>query len=287
MSGYLIGGTSNGIPTNEFWEFNPDDEQQPWKPWTTPRPVPAKRSQASAVYAVHNSGSSIYLFGGLDENKQPCNDLYAFDINGAWWDTLTPSNPPSPRYASALGFAGLVYNIGGILRGADGEKTITDEVHRLRAFSSAWDKMEKFPETQCNSLVFSVGDSIIYAGLGQTSLGDSPAFSNRFFVSETFSISGINWRELHPMPGSPGSKALGGAVVGTNNIYVIDNEGYIHIFDMQNEKWSEKSETRRLPAGNRKIHCVYGFAGDGKLYIGLGEDSREIISYDPGWDTDN
>jgi N-acetylneuraminic acid mutarotase len=287
MSGYLIGGTSNGIPTNEFWEFNPDDEQ-PWKQWTKIRPVPAKRTQSSAVYAALNSGLPfIYLFGGLDEDKQPCNDLYVFDINVSLWDKLTPSINPSPRYASALGYLDFVYNIGGILRDANGKDSITDQVHRLLQYSTAWKEVTKFPEAQCNSLVFSVDDSIIYAGLGQTSLNDSPAFSKRLFVSKNITEEGIEWDDRLPsMPGSPGSKALGGAVIGTN-IYVVDDGGYIHIFDMQNEKWSEKSETRRLPVKNRKIHCVYGFAGDGKLYIGLGEDSREIISYDPGWDTDN
>lgn len=262
MLGYLVGGSTGMVPTNDFWEFNPTRQA-----WRMLDPIPVKRSYASAVY----TSSVILVFGGKGEGDVLLNDMYHY---GTTWE-LTPqnTNPPSARYASASSFLNsYMYVIGGISK-VNNVETIQNEVCRFAIYPYSWENSVTFPEAQYNGLAFSVG-GVLYAGLGLTSL-DGSAYSNRFFSIEEYDTS---WTEQSQMPGG---KALGGTVVGTD-IYIVDDQGYIHIYKTEERIW--KTVSQRLPVANRKIHCVYGFSGSDKVYIGLGENSRDIISYDPGWD---
>jgi N-acetylneuraminic acid mutarotase len=264
--GYLIVDSN---PSNKFWEFNPVKQL-----WTELTSMPVYRSMSSSVH----TSTTILFFGGKDENGRPVNDMYHYDYTlDSWQETRPSNNPPTERYASASGYAhgSIMYLIGGVTI-ENNLETITDEVHAFRALGSLWLKAPpSFPEAQCNGFAFVVGERI-YSGLGYTSLDAPQTYGNKLY---SLSENETEWTEHDAMPGS---KALGGTVVDSN-IYVVDDQGYIHIFDTVNKVWKEKTEYRRLPVANRKIHCVYGFTGSKKIYIGLGEDSKSMISYDTGW----
>lgn len=276
--GYLIGGEDAGnSPTDQMWEFNKSD-----KKWRRRIQLPRKRSWM----AVANTTTALFLFGGLDENKQPTNNVYYWSIsddnNSSWLE----SNNPGP--APTFGSFGTLFNgmlvIGGVQQSSLGHNdSIVADVWELDIIKNLqWDQRSQFPEPQYGGFAFTVTvqtRKTIFAGLGKNSVNANTS-SNNFWSSTD---NGSTWDEKKKMPGNGVARAGvlldTGQIYTTKYIYIVDNLGYIHRYDVWENQWVTKS---RLPAGSRDVHCMYT---DGKLiYIGLGDNANQLWVYDPSWD---
>ncbi|MDF9829608.1 kelch repeat-containing protein [Parabacteroides sp. PF5-6] len=265
--GYLIGGNRGASLSRECWEFDPADNS--WKNMSSPVSLHIGLKGHASVY----NGTVVVTFGGIDDNQQLTNKTYAHIFTE--WQEIVPNNdPPSPRYNTAASFYNnSMYVVGGIVRNGETEE-VSNEVWDFQVFPANWRRNPDMPEAQYDvlSFVLEKNDRNLYAGLGLTAVGDPTSHSNRFFV---YRDSEQQWTELSPMPG--GNKAAGGTVID-GIIYVADEQGYLHKYNPANDSWS--TITVRIPVDYRKMHCMFGFNRNPKVYIG----GNQLISYDPGWD---
>lgn len=262
--GYLIGGDKGAQLSRECWEFDPVAKS--WKNLTS------LNLGLSGHASVYNQ-TVIVSFGGITDNRQATNKTYAHTFID--WREIVPNNtPPSPRYnISGAYYNSAMYILGGITQNGEIEE-VSNEVWSFQVFPPDWKKKPDMPQAQYKPLSFAIGNSL-YAGLGLTAVGDMSSYSNRFFV---YREANQQWRELAAMPGG---KAVGGTVID-GIIYVADEQGYLHTYNSTENTW--RTISTRIPTANRKIHCMFGFNRNAKVYIGLGDYTTQLISYDPGWD---
>jgi len=263
--GYLVGGNTGVNPSANFSEFNLQTQS-----WRNLNPLPEGLSWVSAIH----TGDVPMVFGGLGQDSKPRNKLY-FYSDDAWKEYNQGNLPPSPRYAAASCYASIsLYVIGGITYGSNGTPQITNEVWSYATLRGLWVNNANIPEPQYRGLAFTV-NAKVYAGLGLTSLNENTR-SKHFFV---YDEATDQWTEL---PSMPGGNALAGTVVNNEMIYIADDQGYLHVYNVKNSSW--RTISQRLPVESRTINCMYGFPNNGKVYIGLGSNKNRLISYDPGWD---
>ncbi|SEF55006.1 hypothetical protein SAMN05444001_102204 [Parabacteroides chinchillae] len=258
-SGLILGGDIGAEATNEFWEYRAYKNE-----WLQRNSFPVKRKWQTAI----NIGSAVIAFGGVGSDNVSTKDLYLYSLFTNYWEQITydETNAPDARYLSA-GFAykDSVFIVGGIRSGS-----ITDEVWSIKpANAEKWVKKSTFPEKQCRGIAVVIGDKI-YAGLGNKDWV-TPSYSRKLYVS----TDGANtWKELNSINAN-----VRCGVAFDNNIYVVDDVGYIWKYDITTNSWTLKSQ---LPSGNRDIYCMYSL--DGLIYLGQGTSGSSIISYDPSWD---
>ncbi|MDH6311834.1 hypothetical protein M2137_000593 [Parabacteroides sp. PFB2-10] len=273
--GYLVGGDKNsyGDQTNQFWKFdmNPgSDYYLTWQENTSH--LPAKRS----MMAIASNKDGIHVWGGFDTHRQPSSNHYYNVFRENDWK-LSSEIGPTPMFGSFACYQIDIIMIGGVQRTASGD-SIVSEVWKQRVMQiPGWVQEADFPEAQYCGYAFAVGD-YIYAGLGLTSTGFNPDFSNRLWSTRkaVYDSDVFNWEEQEPMPGDYAAKA--GVAIGSS-IYIVDSEGYIRVFDTIMKTWSTANS--RVPDTHRNIHCV--FSDGKKMYIGFGTN-RTTICYDPSWD---
>jgi len=272
--GYLIGGNKGSGLSRQCWEFDSIE-----KSWKILAPMNMGLSNHASIY----NGTVVVTFGGINENQQVTNKTYGHIFTN--WQEIVPIDPPSPTYdsppsprysMSASCYSNTMYIIGGIIKNGETEE-VTNEVWDFQIVPANWKRKPDMPEAQYKALSFVIdkSDKNLYAGLGLTSIDDPTSNSNRFFV---YRESESRWDELDPMPGG---KAIGGTVVD-GIIYVADDQGYLYKYSPTAKNWSKISS--RIPTDNQKVHCMFGFNKNPKVYIGLGNSATELISYDPGWD---
>ena len=135
-----------------------------------------------------------------------------------------------------------------------------------------WSKKSNFPIKQYGGISVVIGDRI-YAGLGIINKADpSLEYTTQFWSTDKNAVA---WEKEASFPG----RMLLCAIAYGNYVYGVDGDGYIWRYDPDSQNWSQKSQ---LPAANRSVHCMYVL--DNYIYIGLGNASNSLISYDPTWD---
>ena len=133
-------------------------------------------------------------------------------------------------------------------------------------------KKSNFPIKQYGGISVVIGDRI-YAGLGIINKADpSLEYTTQFWSTDKNAVA---WEKEASFPG----RMLLCAIAYGNYVYGVDGDGYIWCYDPDSQNWSQKSQ---LPAANRSVHCMYVL--DNYIYIGLGNASNSLISYDPTWD---
>ncbi|GEM_PF-1477965 len=278
-SGYLMGGEdSNNSPTDQTWEFDTSTNR-----WQRRGQLPGKRSWM----AVANTTTAIFLFGGLDENKQPRKEVFYWTMsegNDTW--QVSNNAGPQPTFSSfgCLGNGMIV--IGGVQQNSMGvNDSIVANVWELGFINNLnWDQKPEFPEPQYGGVAIPAtlnGKKTIFAGLGKNAIGIESS-TNNFWAS---SDNAVTWQQKKTMPGNAIAKAGvlldTGSSITTKYIYIIDSQGYIRRYDIWEDEWVTKS---RLPAGSREVHCMYSDETGKYIYIGLGDNANQLMIYDPSWD---
>jgi len=280
--GYLLGGeASNGL-TNEFWEFD-------GKEWKAKTPdIPVYRSKMTAF----TTDISLIFYGGLDENKKPSSDLYAY--YNSEWSLIEPKGGEKPEpFTKGVGcYLQELFFIGGLKY----DNVITKEVWGFKPDpTNTWERKPDFKVEQFGGIaipmeIWEVNKekyTAIFAGLGRISNWVESSH-NRLWATYD---KAQTWQEKQP---KPGGTTMAGVFVEKRNamnnrtedasIYVIDNENYIWRYDVLKDKWSQKSQ---LPQKNRKeIYCMYSI--NNLIYIGVGNGvEKELICYNPDAEMNN
>lgn len=265
--GYLLGGDTGPAVTDQFNVYNATDNR-----WNELSPYPQKlRGMTAIAY-----DTKVVVFGGQGQDETPTDGFFYCNLGGYTgnrWEELQKEAGkewPAPKcYATGCKYGDYIYIIGGIGQG----KTVTDEVWSYRLINKQWKKNNAFPEKQYGGIAVVIGDAL-YAGLGMNENGFTPTSTKTLWVSAGDMQT---WQKETTMPQAAGN--VQGAVAFQNNLFVVDDKGFIWKYTLSSHGWSKMSQ---LPAANREIHCLYAI-GD-RIYIGLGNTSNKLIAYDPSWD---
>lgn len=257
-TGFLLGGDTGSDCTDEFWGYLHNKGE-----WISLKSQPEKLSGQSCF----STGFGLWAFGGADNNGKLSDNFYAYSTFDNTWSINESKNKPKGIYrAASCVLSEQAYLIGGR------RDTLMNDVWIYNIRNAEWKQGYRFPIKQYGGISVVVNDRI-YAGFGiinRSSL--SPQYTNRLWSADE-SMTG--WSEETSLPNG----AILCAVGFNNSIYGIDEDGYIWEYETEAMVWHKKS---RLPEMKRRVHCIYLLRD--RIYIGLGDTSDSLISYDPYWD---
>ena len=256
--GFLLGGDTGSDCTDEFWGYLHNKRE-----WISLKNQPEKLSGQTCF----STGFALWAFGGSDKSGKISDNFYTYSTFDNTWSINKSNDAPKGMYrASSSVLNDHAYLIGGR------RDTLMNDVWIYNIRKEEWKRGKDFPIKQYGGISVVINDRI-YAGLGiinRTNL--SPQYTNRLWSADE---SVATWSEETSLPNG----AILCAVGYGNSIYGIDKDGYIWQYDTESMVWQQKS---RLPEMKRGAHCM--FVLNNQIYIGLGDTSDSLISYDPYWD---
>lgn len=269
--GYLLGGsTQDSQLTDQFLRYNASADQ-----WNKREPFPDRRKWQTLI--SYNS-SSLWAFGGLDEDGQMNNDLYIYYTRDDLWRITEPTNGTKP--AAVCNAMGITDNLniliagGRILTGSS--ERATDKVWAFNTLGASWAELSPLPAAIYDGIALET-DGRIFIGFGKTgtSVSGEPTYNTAWWSSPVMADGGITWTEETAFAGADGIRA---ACVFEGDIYVLDTDGYIWIYDTYDKEWEMKSQ---LPSEIRNASVL--FALGNMIYVHA-PSSKLTVAYDPTWD---
>lgn len=269
--GYLLGGsTQDSQLTDQFLRYNASADQ-----WNKREPFPDRRKWQTLI--SYNS-SSLWAFGGLDEDGQMNNDLYIYYTRDDLWRMTEPTDGTKP--AAVCNAMGITDNLniliagGRILTGSS--ERATDKVWAFNKLGASWAELSPLPKAIYDGIALEA-DGRIFIGFGKTgtSVSGEPTYNTAWWSSPVMADGGITWTEETAFAGADGIRA---ACVFEGDIYVLDTDGYIWIYDTYDKEWEMKSQ---LPSEIRNASVL--FALGNMIYVHA-PSSKLTVAYDPTWD---
>ena len=269
--GYLLGGsTQDSQLTDQFLRYNASADQ-----WNKREPFPDRRKWQTLI--SYNS-SSLWAFGGLDEDGQMNNDLYIYYTRDDLWRMTEPTDGTKP--AAVCNAMGITDNLniliagGRILTGSS--ERATDKVWAFNTLGASWAELSPLPKAIYDGIALEI-DGRIFIGFGKTgtSVSGEPTYNTAWWSSPVMADGGITWTEETAFAGADGIRA---ACVFEGDIYVLDTDGYIWIYDTYDKEWDMKSQ---LPSDIRNASVL--FALGNMIYVHA-PSSKLTVAYDPTWD---
>ena len=269
--GYLLGGsTQDSQLTDQFLRYNASADQ-----WNKREPFPDRRKWQTLI--SYNS-SSLWAFGGLDEDGQMNNDLYIYYTRDDLWRITEPTDGTKP--AAVCNAMGITDNLniliagGRILTGSS--ERATDKVWAFNTLGASWAELSPLPKAIYDGIALET-DGRIFIGFGKTgtSVSGEPTYNTAWWSSPVMADGGITWTEETAFAGADGIRA---ACVFEGDIYVLDTDGYIWIYDTYDKEWEMKSQ---LPSEIRNASVL--FALGNMIYVHA-PSSKLTVAYDPTWD---
>ena len=269
--GYLLGGsTQDSQLTDQFLRYNASADQ-----WNKREPFPDRRKWQTLI--SYNS-SSLWAFGGLDEDGQMNNDLYIYYTRDDLWRMTEPTDGTKP--AAVCNAMGITDNLniliagGRILTGSS--ERATDKVWAFNTLGASWAELSPLPKAIYDGIALEI-DGRIFIGFGKTgtSVSGEPTYNTAWWSSPVMADGGITWTEETAFAGADGIRA---ACVFEGDIYVLDTDGYIWIYDTYDKEWEMKSQ---LPSEIRNASVL--FALGNMIYVHA-PSSKLTVAYDPTWD---
>ena len=269
--GYLLGGsTQDSQLTDQFLRYNASADQ-----WNKREPFPDRRKWQTLI--SYNS-SSLWAFGGLDEDGQMNNDLYIYYTRDDLWRITEPTDGTKP--AAVCNAMGITDNLniliagGRILTGSS--ERATDKVWAFNTLGASWAELSPLPKAIYDGIALEI-DGRIFIGFGKTgtSVSGEPTYNTAWWSSPVMADGGITWTEETAFAGADGIRA---ACVFEGDIYVLDTDGYIWIYDTYDKEWEMKSQ---LPSEIRNASVL--FALGNMIYVHA-PSSKLTVAYDPTWD---
>lgn len=269
--GYLLGGsTQDSQLTDQFLRYNASADQ-----WNKREPFPDRRKWQTLI--SYNS-SSLWAFGGLDEDGQMNNDLYIYYTRDDLWRMTEPTDGTKP--AAVCNAMGITDNLniliagGRILTGSS--ERATDKVWAFNTLGASWAELSPLPKAIYDGIALEI-DGRIFIGFGKTgtSVSGEPTYNTAWWSSPVMADGGITWTEETAFAGAAGIRS---ACVFDEDIYVLDTDGYIWIYDTDDKEWEMKSQ---LPSEIRNASVL--FALGNMIYVHA-PSSKLTVAYDPTWD---
>lgn len=271
LLGYLLGGsTQDSQLTDQFLRYNASADQ-----WNKREPFPDRRKWQTLI--SYNS-SSLWAFGGLDEDGQMNNDLYIYYTRDDLWRMTEPTDGTKP--AAVCNAMGITDNLniliagGRILTGSS--ERATDKVWAFNTLGASWAELSPLPAAIYDGIALET-DGRIFIGFGKTgtSVSGEPTYNTAWWSSPVMADGGITWTKETAFAGADGIRA---ACVFEGDIYVLDTDGYIWIYDTYDKEWEMKSQ---LPSEIRNASVL--FALGNMIYVHA-PSSKLTVAYDPTWD---
>ena len=262
--GYVSGGDLGASYSNDLWSYSPKEDK-----WAACLAFIGEARKWQVSVGLDNVA---YIFGGVNNKGEVSNDLHYYRSYDNTWVKLKTNGPMPTHSAVAAVIDYTFYLVGG--KHDDG---LSKEVWLYVPVVRTWLKQIDFPIAQYGGMVVNV-DDILYAGLGMV---DDYGKSTRTIWSSKWTDDRYrieSWNEETVLPEEASS--CRNAVVLNGCIYVLDTKGKVWMYDVKSKKWEEKSPVSGK--GTYRFHCM--FVIDGRIYLGLGEDDKTFLCYDPAWD---
>lgn len=262
--GYILGGDLGASYSNELWSYSSAENK-----WAACLAFPNEARKWQTAISLDDV---VYVFGGMDNKGGVSDDMYYYRSYDNTWVKIK-SEGPAPTHSAVA--ATLNYSF--YLVGGKQAKEMSNEVWLYVPVVRTWLKQKEFPIAQYGGMVVNV-NGVLYAGLGMT---DDYGKTTRSIWSSEWSEDGYeikDWNEETKLPEE--ASACRNAVVLDDCIFVLDNKGKIWKYDPKSKEWEKKSPISET--GSYRYHCM--FVVDGKIYLGLGEDDKTLMCYDPDWD---
>jgi N-acetylneuraminic acid mutarotase len=182
---YVVGGSSNGTPTNRAWRFSPDErEWQELAPMSTARYAPA----GDVI------GHRFYVTGGsMSDAGTPFNSMEVYDFETGEW-LSGPDMPTARHHHSAVEVDGDLYVAGGR---RPGEFSL-DSFERFDPETNEWEELPALPQGTGGNAAVATEDEVVVAG-GGDDLGTGGAEGVDAWVTRAvwaFDREAMSWRRL-------------------------------------------------------------------------------------------
>src|SRR5690606_4778807 len=142
--------------------------------WESIIPTGDELPRARKGFTIVGIQSKIYLFGGVDDENKPLNDLFILDVHTNKWEKCECNDKPSPRSNYAITVFDDKYII--VHGGQDGSLYYND-MHIFSIEKQSWIKVlykqeeNDIPDARANhSLHISKGHAIIFGGTNGISI---------------------------------------------------------------------------------------------------------------------
>jgi N-acetylneuraminic acid mutarotase len=135
---YVVGGYSNGEPTNGLWRYSPDEGR-----WTEL----AGMRRARAAHGAAVIGHRLYVVGGASEwlltdpEAAPTASMEVYDFDTGEWSEA-PDMPTARHHLGVAAMGGDLYAVGGR---AVGEFSL-ETVERFDSGSARWETLPRLPQ---------------------------------------------------------------------------------------------------------------------------------------------
>ena len=104
------------------------------------------------------------------------------------------------------------------------------------------------------------------------------SYSKSLWSSSDF----LHWEEQSACPTT--AQGILRGVLCSNKLYALDTDFTMWAFDPVNNVWSKQLTSFGSLLSTGSFNNMFMFAIDGIIYMGLTNDSKKFIKYDPAWD---
>jgi N-acetylneuraminic acid mutarotase len=201
---YLVGGASNGPPTNTMWRYSPARRQ-----WEELAPMRLARYAAGGAVI----GDRLYVVGGSAEeasNAYGSMEIYDFET-GEWVEG--PEMPTPRHHVGVAALDGKLYAAGG----RDPGDLSLDRVERFDPETGEWEELPPLPQgTGGNAAVATEDELVVVAGGDDLGTGGIKPWVTAAVWA--FDPGGEEWRRLPDLNVARHGHA---AAVANDRIYVL------------------------------------------------------------------
>lgn len=265
--GYILGGDLGGKRSSVMYGYNA--VKNIWQ-----SKAPSLKASKGSCFVQLNSFSILNL-GGIDDSDEVSDAFSYYSIENNNWRELDNSELKISLYdASAVSINNETFFFGGVTK-----DSLNLEIIKFTGWTESWSRIGYFPEKQFGSIAVSIGDSIIFVGLGKTGnslSGDS--YSKRLWSSKNMTT----WNECAICPTEATGIVYGASL--EDKIYVLDTNLDMWVFDSKDNIWLKKNTSFKSIIHADSLNSIFIFSINSNLYIGTTTGSKNFVKYSPLWD---
>lgn len=166
-----------------------------WEEITPKNPFKPRERRDSAI-GYHAAEDTIYIFGGMAENKQPLKDMYKFNLGTQTWENINNLNVEA-RFGTVFGSRGdFMYVATGQGLDSTSKQKFYDDIWRFQFSNKSWEELSsKLKPKHRYSAAGGIheSDSTFFISHG---FGDDEPFSDSFSYDTDKPATTRGWEEL-------------------------------------------------------------------------------------------
>ena len=226
---YLFGGLvqtgpGTGVPQNDLWEFQ---QQNDWAEIIASTPPPARYGHGAA-----ESDGKMYILGGMDAEGNTLNDMWKYDpASNAWTQITAVGAPPDRAYHSMVTLPdGKLAVLGGITK-ANGTYVSRSDLWIFDPVANTWTRGADAPKPiyGASTVVTPDGKLCVLSGHGIAPHSNPPVY--------IYDPAGDSWSSITPVGAAPDApRLLASAALSGGRAYMFGGQ-HEDTFQIFNDTW--------------------------------------------------